>query len=217
MTKPHRATGAVTELLRRARIVPVLTVTDVRHAVPLARALVAGGLTVLEITLRTPVALDVAKAIGTEVPEAVVGIGTVLTPEDLDRARGIGARFALSPGSSPALLEAAAAGDLPFVPGVATASELMLALAHGFSVCKLFPADTVGGPAALRALGGPFPEARFCPTGGIDGTNFAEYLALPNVLAVGGSWLVPRSEVEAGDWQAITARTRFAMTGERTV
>ena len=179
------------DLFRAAKIIPVITIERVDDAVPLAWALVAGGLRCLEITLRTPAAADAAKAIVTNVPEAVVGVGTVLTPRDLALAREVGARFALSPGATPELLDAAAAGDLPFVPGVATPSELMAALARGLDVVKFFPAVPVGGVAALRALAGPFPQARFCPTGGVSEANVAEWLALSNVVAVGGSWLTP--------------------------
>ena len=196
------------DLFRAAKIIPVITIERVDDAVPLAWALVAGGLRCLEITLRTPAAADAAKAIVTNVPEAVVGVGTVLTPRDLALAREVGARFALSPGATPELLDAAAAGDLPFVPGVATPSELMAALARGLDVVKFFPAVPVGGVAALRALAGPFPQARFCPTGGVSEANVAEWLALSNVVAVGGSWLTPPDEIARGDWSAITDRAR---------
>ena len=195
-------------LFRAAKIIPVITIEQVEDAVPLARELVAGGLHLLEITLRTPAAAEAAKAIAAQVPEAVVGVGTVLTPRDLALAREIGARFALSPGATPELLDAATAGDLPFVPGVATPSELMAALARGLDVVKFFPAVPVGGIAALRALAGPFPQARFCPTGGIGEGNVAEWLALSNVVAVGGSWLTPPDEIAKSDWSTITERAR---------
>ncbi len=198
-------------LFRAARIIPVITIERVEDAVPLARALVAGGLRCLEITLRTPAAAEAAQAIAANVPEAVVGVGTVLTPRDLAAARAIGARFALSPGATPELLDAAAAGDLPFVPGVATASELMAALARGLDVVKFFPAVPAGGAAALRALAGPFPQARFCPTGGIGAANAAEWLALSNVIAVGGSWLTPPDEIAARAWDAIADRARQSL------
>jgi len=196
------------DLFRTAKIIPVITIERAENAVPLARALVAGGLRCLEITLRTPAAAEAAKAIVTNVPEAVVGVGTVLTPRDLALAREIRARFALSPGATPELLDAAAAGDLPFVPGVATPSELMAALARGLDVVKFFPAVPAGGVSALRALAGPFPQARFCPTGGVGEANVAEWLALSNVVAVGGSWLTPPDEIARGDWSAVTERTR---------
>jgi 2-dehydro-3-deoxyphosphogluconate aldolase / (4S)-4-hydroxy-2-oxoglutarate aldolase len=196
------------ELLRLAPVIPVITIERVEDAVPLARALVSGGLRLLEITLRTAAGRDAAAAIVAEVPEAVVGIGTVLTPQDLARSRELGARFALSPGATPELLDAAAASDLPFMPGVATASELMAALARGFDIVKFFPAVPAGGVAALKALGGPFPQVRFCPTGGVSEDNAAEWLALPNVVVVGGSWLTPASEIRGGAWDRITERAR---------
>jgi 2-dehydro-3-deoxyphosphogluconate aldolase / (4S)-4-hydroxy-2-oxoglutarate aldolase len=199
------------DLLSACPIVPVITLERVEDAVPLARALVAGGLRLLEITLRTPAAADAAAAIIQEVPEAVVGIGTVLTPKDLERARALGARFALSPGATPALLEAAADGDLPFIPGIATASELMAALVHGFTTCKFFPAVAAGGIPALKALAGPFPQARFCPTGGIDEKNAKDWLALPNVVAIGGSWVCQTSDIRAQAWGEITTKARNAL------
>jgi len=198
-------------LLTAARVVPVITIERVEDAVPLARALVAGGVRTLEITLRTAAAVAAAEAIIAQVPEAIVGIGTVLTPMDLARAKALGAKFALSPGATPDLLDAAAEGDLPFVPGIATASELMAALARGFSIYKFFPAQQAGGIPALRALGGPFPQARFCPTGGIGEANAAEWLAEPNVIAVGGSWLCPTADIRAGNWDKITGLARRAM------
>ncbi|OAS20097.1 bifunctional 4-hydroxy-2-oxoglutarate aldolase/2-dehydro-3-deoxy-phosphogluconate aldolase [Methylobacterium platani] len=195
-------------LLAASPVIPVITVPDLAHAVPLARALVAGGITTLEITLRTPVARDAAKAIMEEVPEAVVGLGTVLTPADLETAHALGARFALSPGATPELLRAAAASDMVFMPGIATPSDLMQVLAAGFTVAKFFPAVPAGGMAALKALGGPFPQARFCPTGGVSEADAKAWLALPNVAAVGGSWLAPEAEIRAGNFAAITERAR---------
>ncbi|MBM3556863.1 MAG: bifunctional 4-hydroxy-2-oxoglutarate aldolase/2-dehydro-3-deoxy-phosphogluconate aldolase [Alphaproteobacteria bacterium] len=198
-------------LLEQGRIIPVITIERIEDAVPLARALVAGGLRLLEITLRTKAAAEAARAIARSVPEAVVGVGTVVSPGDLALARELGAQFALSPGATPGLLEAAAAGDLPFIPGVATASETMAAFARGFDVLKFFPAVPAGGIPTLRALAGPFPRARFCPTGGIGVDNAAEWLAEPNVVAVGGSWLTPAADIKAGNWAAITERARAAL------
>ena len=198
-------------LFNLARIIPVLTIERLENAVPLARALVAGGVRTLEVTLRTPVAIDAAKAMMAEVPEAIIGIGTILSAADLSQAERLGASFGISPGATPDLLRAAAASALPFAPGVATASELMQALAHGFGLVKLFPAEQAGGIKALRALGGPFPHARFCPTGGIGDANAASWLAEPNVVAVGGSWLCPPAEVRAGNWAGITAMCERAM------
>jgi 2-dehydro-3-deoxyphosphogluconate aldolase/(4S)-4-hydroxy-2-oxoglutarate aldolase len=192
-------------LFAQATIIPVLTIERPEDAVPLARALVAGGVRTLEVTLRTPVAIESAKAIMAHVPEAVVGIGTILNADDLARVEAIGARFGISPGATPDLLKAAAASALPFAPGIATASELMLALAHGFNLVKFFPAEPSGGIKALRALAGPFPDARFCPTGGIGEANAAAWLAEPNVVAVGGSWLCPAADIRSGNWSGITA------------
>ena len=199
------------DILRAGPIVPVITLERVEDAVPLARALVAGGLRLLEITLRTPAAADSAAAIIQEVPEAIVGIGTVLTPRDLERAQALGARYALSPGATPALLEAAAGSELPFIPGIATASELMGALEHGFQTVKFFPAVASGGIPALKALAGPFPQARFCPTGGIDEKNARDWLTLPNVVAIGGSWVCQTSDIRAQAWNDITAKAERAV------
>src|SRR5216684_870402 len=198
-------------LLQSAVVIPVLTIERLEDAVPLARALVAGGVHVLEVTLRTPVAIESAKAIMADVPDAVVGIGTILNADDLARAGVIGARFGISPGATPDLLKAAAASALPFAPGIATASELMLALAHGFNLVKFFPAEPSGGIKALRALAGPFPDVRFCPTGGIGEANAMSWLAEPNVLAVGGSWLCPAADIRSGNWAGITAMCERAM------
>jgi 2-dehydro-3-deoxyphosphogluconate aldolase/(4S)-4-hydroxy-2-oxoglutarate aldolase len=206
----HRG-EAIAALFAEAQVIPVLTIERVADAVPLARALVAGGVRVLEVTLRTPVAADAAKAIMAEVPEAIVGIGTILNPDDLARAEKLGARFGISPGATPDLLKAATHSALPFAPGIATASELMAALAHGFGFAKFFPAEQAGGIKALRALAGPFPQVRFCPTGGIGEANAVTWLSEPNVMAVGGSWLCPVSEVRAGNWAGITAMCQRTM------
>jgi 2-dehydro-3-deoxyphosphogluconate aldolase / (4S)-4-hydroxy-2-oxoglutarate aldolase len=192
-------------LFKQAVVIPVLTIERLEDAVPLAKALVAGGVRVLEVTLRTPVAIPAAQAIISSVPEAVVGIGTILNADDLVRAEALGAVFGISPGATPDLLKAAAASTLPFAPGIATASELMQALAHGFNLAKFFPAEQSGGIKALRALAGPFPDARFCPTGGIGEANAAAWLAEPNVFAVGGSWLCPAADIRSGNWAGITA------------
>ena len=192
-------------MFKQAVVIPVLTIERLEDAVPLARALVAGGVRVLEVTLRTPVAMPAAQAIISSVPEAVVGIGTILNADDLARAEALGAVFGISPGATPDLLKAAAASALPFAPGIATASELMQALAHGFNLAKFFPAEQSGGIKALRALAGPFPDARFCPTGGIGEANAAAWLAEPNVFAVGGSWLCPAADIRSGNWAGITA------------
>jgi len=196
---------------RQATVIPVLTIERLEDAVPLARALVAGGVRVLEVTLRTAVAVEAAKAIIAEVPDAIVGIGTILNADDLARAKALGAQFGISPGATPDLLKAAAADNLPFAPGIATASELMAALAAGFDLVKFFPAEQAGGIKALRALAGPFPNAKFCPTGGIGEANAASWLAEPNVLCVGGSWLCPAADIRSGNWAGITAMCDRAM------
>jgi 2-dehydro-3-deoxyphosphogluconate aldolase/(4S)-4-hydroxy-2-oxoglutarate aldolase len=208
MTAKQKRLGA---LFRQAIVIPVLTIDRLEDAVPLAKALVAGGVRMLEVTLRTPVAIEAAKAIMAEVPDAIVGIGTILNADDLARARSLGAKFGISPGATPDLLKAAAASDLPFAPGVATASELMAALAAGFDLVKFFPAEQAGGIKALRALAGPFPNAQFCPTGGIGEANAASWLAEPNVLAVGGSWLCPAADIRSGNWAGITAMCHRTM------
>ncbi len=197
--------GKLLALFKAARVVPVLTIDRVEDAVPLARALVKGGVRTLEVTLRTPAAVEAAKAIVAEVPDAIVGIGTILNADDLARAEALGAQFGISPGATPQLLKAAAASALPFAPGIATASELMQALAHGFDLVKFFPAEPSGGIKTLRALVGPFPHAKFCPTGGIGEANAATWLSEANVIAVGGSWLCPPAEVKSENWGGITA------------
>jgi 2-dehydro-3-deoxyphosphogluconate aldolase / (4S)-4-hydroxy-2-oxoglutarate aldolase len=198
-------------LFSQAKVIPVLTIERLADAVPLARALVAGGVATLEVTLRTPVAIDAARAIMAEVPDAIVGIGTILGPADLARAEALGVTFGISPGATPDLLKAAGESSLPFAPGIATASELMQALAYGFNLAKFFPAEQAGGIKGLRALAGPFPNVQFCPTGGVGEANMAAWLAEPNVLAVGGSWLCPASEVRAGNWAGITAMCQRTM------
>jgi 2-dehydro-3-deoxyphosphogluconate aldolase / (4S)-4-hydroxy-2-oxoglutarate aldolase len=198
-------------LFEQATIIPVLTIDRVEDAVPLARALVAGGIRVLEVTLRTPVAVQAAKAMIAGVPDAIVGIGTILNADDLARAEKLGAVFGISPGATPELLKAAAASELPFAPGITTASELMQARAHGFNLVKFFPAEPSGGIKTLRALAGPFPDARFCPTGGIGDGNAAAWLAEPNVIAVGGSWICPAADIRSGNWAGITAMCNRAM------
>jgi 2-dehydro-3-deoxyphosphogluconate aldolase/(4S)-4-hydroxy-2-oxoglutarate aldolase len=192
-------------LFRQAHVIPVLTIERLEDAVPLAKALVAGGVHTLEVTLRTPVAIEAAKAMMAEVPDAIVGIGTILNAGDLARAEAIGVKFGISPGATPELLKAAAVSALPFAPGIATASELMQALAHGFDLVKFFPAEQAGGIKGLRALAGPFPNAQVCPTGGVGEANAATWLAEPNVVAVGGSWLCPAAEIRNGNWAGITA------------
>lgn len=196
-------------LCARAPVIPVLTVTDAAQAEGLARALVAGGLPVLEVTLRTPAALDAIAAMA-RVEGAEVGAGTVLTAEDAARAARAGARFAFSPGLTEALSAGCRNAGLPLVPGVASASEAMRAAELGHSMLKFFPASAAGGPDFLRALAAPLPHLSFCPTGGITAASAADWLALANVACVGGSWIAPAAEVARGDWAAIEARARAA-------
>ncbi|MGW2487520.1 bifunctional 4-hydroxy-2-oxoglutarate aldolase/2-dehydro-3-deoxy-phosphogluconate aldolase [Streptomyces sp. NPDC001606] len=197
-------------VLDLAPVVPVLAVPDAATAVPLARALVAGGLRAIEVTLRTPAALDAIRAIGAEVPDAVVGAGTVLTPDQVSACAAAGARFLVSPGWTDALLAAMQASGVPFLPGVSTASEVVALLERGVREMKFFPARAAGGTAYLRSLAGPLPQARFCPTGGIGPADAPEYLSLPNVGCVGGSWLAPADAVATGDWARVEALARAA-------
>lgn len=200
----------VLEVLRAGPVIPVIVIEALAQAIPLAKALVAGGVRVLEVTLRTPVALAAIRAIAREVPEAIVGAGTLTRPEDFTEARDAGARFGVSPGLTPALVEAARESGLPLLPGVMTPSDVIAARLAGFRELKLFPAQQAGGVGMLQALAGPFPDATFCPTGGIAAETAPEFLALPNVACVGGSWLTPKAALTAGDWGAITALARQA-------
>jgi len=192
------------DLLGTTRIVPVITVQDAASAVPLAQALVAGGLPVLEVTLRTPAGLESVQRIAEAVPEAVIGAGTVTTPQQLRDARSAGAEFIVSPGCTTMLADAAANAGGVFLPGAVTASEVLGLIERGITMMKFFPAETSGGVAALKALGGPFPDIRFCPTGGIDLPRAHDYLALKNVVCIGGSWMVPADLIFDADWDAIT-------------
>jgi 2-dehydro-3-deoxyphosphogluconate aldolase/(4S)-4-hydroxy-2-oxoglutarate aldolase len=201
---------SVIDILRLGPVMPVLVIDDISHAVPLARALVAGGIRVLEVTLRTPVALDAVRAMCAAVPDAVVGVGTITSPQDLADSKAAGAVFGVSPGLTASLLEAARQTGLPLLPGTMTPSDVMTARAAGLTACKLFPAAVAGGVGMLKALYGPFADMTFCPTGGIDAASAPQYLALPNVACVGGSWLAPKALVQAGDWPAITALARTA-------
>lgn len=199
------------QVMRDAAVIPVIVLQDVAHAVPLARALVAGGIRMLEVTLRTPVALDCIEAIAREVPQAVAGVGTVRSVADAKAAAQAGARFAVSPGYTSAVGRACRDLGLPLLPGVATGSEIMAAAEDGYTDLKFFPALQAGGAAMLKAWAGPFVETRFCPTGGITPANAREFLALPNVVCVGGSWLTPADAVASGDWSRITALAREAV------
>lgn len=196
------------QVMQDAPVIPVIVLHDVAHAVPMARALVAGGIRMLEVTLRTPQALACMEAIAREVPEAVVGAGTVRSPADAQAAAMAGARFAVSPGYTRAVGQACRDAGLALLPGVATGSEIMMAQEDGYTELKFFPAMQAGGPAMLQAWSGPFFDVRFCPTGGVTLQNAFEFLALPNVVCVGGSWLVPADAVAQGDWARVTQLAR---------
>ncbi|MGC9537747.1 bifunctional 4-hydroxy-2-oxoglutarate aldolase/2-dehydro-3-deoxy-phosphogluconate aldolase [Streptomyces sp. UG1] len=200
----------MTSVLDLAPVVPVVVVDDPSDAVPLARALVSGGLPAIEVTLRTPAALEAIGAIADAVPDVVVGAGTVITPEQVTEAVAAGARFLVSPGWTDVLLDAMRASGVPFLPGVSTTSEVVALLERGVREMKFFPAEAAGGTAYLRSLYGPLPQARFCPTGGIGPATAPDYLALPNVGCVGGSWMLPRDAIGARDWGRVEALAREA-------
>ena len=206
---PQNASARTLEICQMAPIVPVLVVHDIAHARPLAEALVAGGLPALEVTLRTPAALDVIREMAS-VPGGVVGAGTLVTPEDVAAAVEAGAQFGVSPGATDRLLDTCEAAGLPMLPGAATASEAMRLLERGYDMLKFFPAEASGGAPALKAIGAPLPQISFCPTGGISPENAKTYLSLPNVVCAGGSWVAPADLVAAGDWDGITKLAKAA-------
>jgi 2-dehydro-3-deoxyphosphogluconate aldolase/(4S)-4-hydroxy-2-oxoglutarate aldolase len=206
---PQHASLRAREIAALAPIIPVLVVEDAAHAQPLAMALVAGGLPALEVTLRTPAALDVIREMA-KVPGGVVGAGTLLTPADVQAAKEAGAQFGVSPGATDRLLAACEEADLPLLPGAATASEAMRLLERGYTMLKFFPAEASGGAPALKAIGAPIPQIAFCPTGGVSMKNANDYLSLPNVLCAGGSWVAPKDAVESGDWTRIESLAREA-------
>ncbi|MFF4208109.1 bifunctional 4-hydroxy-2-oxoglutarate aldolase/2-dehydro-3-deoxy-phosphogluconate aldolase [Streptomyces sp. NPDC001796] len=212
MTSPLPPSPAASAhpVLDLAPVVPVVVVKDVADAVPLARALVAGGLPAIEVTLRTPAGLEAIRAVSTEVAGAFVGAGTVITPEQVVDCVAAGARFLVSPGWTDGLLAAMQGSGVPFLPGVSTASEVVALLEHGVREMKFFPAQAAGGTAFLKSLAGPLPQARFCPTGGIGPANAPEYLALPNVGCVGGTWMVPEDAIAGRDWARIEGLAREA-------
>ncbi len=199
---PQDASSYTESLCHRAPVIPVLVVDDIDAAIPLAQALVTGGLPVLEVTLRTPVAMSVIREMS-QVPGGIVGAGTVLTPEDAENAKAAGAQFAVSPGATDRLLDACEEIGLPILPGAATASEAMALLERGYTTQKFFPAESAGGAAMLRSLSSPLPQILFCPTGGISHENAHDYLVLPNVACVGGSWVAPKDLLRSGDWGRI--------------
>lgn len=200
----------IRDIMRASPVMPVIVIDRLEDAVPLAQALVAGGIRVLEVTLRTAAALESIQAIAAAVPDAIVGVGTVTKPEQFAQVKAAGARFAVTPGLTDELAEAAKAAGIPLLPGVMTPSEVIAALAHGFDAMKLFPAEQAGGLGMLKALGGPFANVLFCPTGGVTLESAPKFLALPNVACVGGSWLVPKDKVAAGEWHVVTQLAREA-------
>jgi len=201
------------EILRQGPVVPVMVIHKLEQAVPLAKALMAGGIRVLEITLRTPVAVEAIRAISRDVPGAIVGAGTVIRPEELTAVAEAGAVFAISPGLTVELLQSANQGTIPLIPGISTVSELMTGMALGYTRFKFFPAEAAGGVKMLKAISGPFPQITFCPTGGITRDNYRDYLALANVACIGGSWVAPQEAMDRGDWTRITALAREAVEG----
>lgn len=208
---PAAASAAAEQICTLAPVVPVLVVHDPAHAEPLARALVAGGLPALEVTLRTPAAIEVIAEMS-KVEGGVVGAGTVLTPRDAANAKTAGAKFAVSPGATDLLLDSCEAVDLPLLPGASSATEAMRLLERGYTVQKFFPAEAAGGAKFLKSLASPLPQIRFCPTGGVSLSNARDYLSLPNTLCVGGSWVAPQDLVKKGDWEGITLLAREAAT-----
>jgi 2-dehydro-3-deoxyphosphogluconate aldolase/(4S)-4-hydroxy-2-oxoglutarate aldolase len=198
------------EIMRVSPVIPVIAIDELEHAVPLARALVAGGIRVLEITLRTRHGLPAIRAIAGQVPGAIVGVGTLTRPDELEAARAAGAVFGVSPGLTSDLIQAAKSSGLPLLPGVMTPSEAMAARAAGFQQLKLFPAVPAGGIGMLNAIAGPLPDLMFCPTGGISQETAAQFLACKNVACVGGSWLTPKEALQAGDWHRITVLAQAA-------
>lgn len=202
--------SAIRKILDASPVMPVIVLNRVDDAVPLAKALVEGGICVLEVTMRTPVALACVRAIRGAVPSAIVGVGTIINRADMDAALEAGAMFGVSPGTTPELLAHAATNEFPFLPGTMTPSDVMRALDAGFSAMKLFPAKQAGGVEMLKALGGPFPQVMFCPTGGIDADSAPAFLSLPNVACVGGSWLSPATLIASADWDEIRRRAQVA-------
>ncbi len=200
------------DVLRLSPVMPVVVIDDIGHAEPLARVLLASGIKTIEVTLRTPAALDAIRAIAKSAPDMIVGAGTVLTADDLNAAIDAGARYALSPGGTSKLLKAARKASIPFIPGVATSSEIMRGRELGYRCFKFFPAEQLGGVNALKAQAGPLPDTRFCPTGSITPEKAPAYLALDNVLCVGGSWIAPADKIRSGDWAAIEAAAKQAAT-----
>ncbi|MDJ0631185.1 MAG: bifunctional 4-hydroxy-2-oxoglutarate aldolase/2-dehydro-3-deoxy-phosphogluconate aldolase [Rhodobacter sp.] len=211
---PQEASARTLELCRMAPVIPVLVIEDAATARPLAEALVAGGLPVLEVTLRTPAALEAVRQMA-QVTGGLVGAGTVLNAADVQAAKDAGARFAVSPGATESLLAACEAADLPLLPGAATATEAMRLLERGYTTAKFFPAEAAGGASALRAIGAPLPQVTFCPTGGVSAANAPDYLRLANTACVGGSWVAPKAMAASADWSGIETLAREAAALQR--
>ncbi len=203
------------DVLNAGPVVPVIVIKKIEQAVPLAQALLAGGVKVLEVTLRSDVAIEAIRLISSKVPDAIVGAGTVASPADLEAVAEAGAVFAISPGLTPILLDAANQGPIALIPGISTASELMVGMEMGYTAFKFFPAEAAGGVQMLKSIGGPFPHITFCPTGGISADNFNDYLALDNVACVGGSWIVPSREIDMENWDTITKLADNAVAASR--
>ena len=203
------------QILTQGPVVPVIVIQKLEDAVPLAKALIAGGIRVLEVTLRTPCAVDAIRKIAQEVPDAIVGAGTVINEQQLKDVTDAGAQFIISPGITENLLKAAVANNVPLIPGISTVSELMLGMSYGLKEFKFFPAEANGGVKALQAIAGPFAQVRFCPTGGITPNNYRDYLALKSVLCVGGSWLLPADAIANGEWDKITELAKQAIEGAK--
>jgi 2-dehydro-3-deoxyphosphogluconate aldolase/(4S)-4-hydroxy-2-oxoglutarate aldolase len=204
-----------TPLVAQTPVIPVLTIEHAADAVPLARALVAGGLHVIEVTLRTKAAMDAIRAIAAEVPDCIVGVGTLVKPADVAAAIAAGAKYLVSPGTPAHLAAELADASVPALPGCATVTEAMTLSQRGFRVLKFFPAEASGGTAWLKSVAAPLPDAKFCPTGGIDARNLAAYLGCPNVLAVGGSWVAPKAAIASGDWARVTRLAAEAAVSRR--
>ncbi len=215
MSNAKRWKLAPLDVLNAGPVVPVIVIKHIEQAVPLAKALMEGGVKVLEVTLRSAAAIEAIRLLSREVPEAIVGAGTVASRDDLAAVTEAGAVFAISPGLTPSLLEAANQGPIALIPGIATASELMLGMEMGYTAFKFFPAEAAGGVPMLKSIGGPFPHVTFCPTGGVSQANFNAYLALANVACVGGSWIVPSRDIETGNWEAITRLAAEAVAMSR--
>ncbi|AWB67816.1 keto-deoxy-phosphogluconate aldolase [Saccharobesus litoralis] len=217
MTTTNNWQTSALDILKQGTVVPVLVFKKLEHALPVSEALLEGGVKVLEVTLRTECALDAIKLLSEKLPEAVTGAGTIISGEQYKAVEAAGGQFGISPGLTPALLQTANQGSMPLIPGIATISEMMTGIEHGLDCFKFFPAEAAGGVPMLKSIAGPCPQITFCPTGGINPANYQNYLKLPNVACVGGSWLVPQDAVEAGDWKKITEIAKAAVEGAQNL